>query len=73
MRDRPPFSSYLDFFSNVREGDTPSHTHPLRTFNLPSGTPLYGEDFSLKLMVSLVPDYKVTIILTMNYYFYVIF
>ena len=40
MQEKPPFSSYLDFFSNVREGDTPSHTHPLRTFNLPSGTPL---------------------------------
>ena len=36
MQEKPPFSSYLDFFSNVWEGET----HPLRTFNLPSGTPL---------------------------------
>ena len=40
MQEKPPFSSYIDFFSNVREGDTPSHTHPLRTLNLSSGTPL---------------------------------
>ena len=40
MQEKPPFSSYPDFLSNVREGDTPSHTHPLRTFHLPSGTPL---------------------------------
>ena len=40
MQEKPPFSSYLDFFSNVCEGPTPSHTHPLRTFILSSGTPL---------------------------------
>ena len=40
MQEKPPFSSYLDFFSNVCEGDTPSHAHPLRTLNLSSGTPL---------------------------------
>ena len=40
MQEKPPFSSYFDFFPYVWEGDTPSHTHPLRTFILPSGTPL---------------------------------
>ena len=40
MQEKPPFSSYLDFFPNVWEGGTPSHTHPLRTLILPSGTPL---------------------------------
>ena len=40
MQEMPPFSSHLDFFPNVWEGGTPSHTYPLRTFNLPSGTPL---------------------------------
>ena len=40
MQEKPPFSSYLDFFSNVCEGDTPSHTHPMRIFILSSGTPL---------------------------------
>ena len=29
----------LIFFPNVWEGDAPSHTHPLRTLILPSGTP----------------------------------
>ena len=43
MQEKPPFSSYFDFFPNVWEGDTHSHTHPLRTFILPSGTPLAGE------------------------------
>ena len=41
MQEKPPFSSYFDFFPNVWEGNTPSHTHPLRTLILPSGTPLY--------------------------------
>ena len=40
MQEKPPFGSYFDFFPNVWEGDTPSHTHPLRTLILPSGTPL---------------------------------
>ena len=39
MQEKPPFSSYFDFFSNVWEGISPSHAHPLRTFNLPSDTP----------------------------------
>ena len=40
MQEKPPFSLYLDFFSNVWKGVSPSHALPLRTFNLPSGTPL---------------------------------
>ena len=32
MQEKPPFSSSLDFFSNVYKGDTPSHTHPLRSW-----------------------------------------
>ena len=36
MQEKPPFSSYFDFFPNVWEGNTPSHTHPLRTLVLPS-------------------------------------
>ena len=40
MQEKLPFSSYFDFFSNVWEGDTPSHSHPLRTLILTSGTPL---------------------------------
>ena len=39
MQEKPPFSSSLDFFSNVYKGDTPSHTHPC-VVGLLSGTPL---------------------------------
>ena len=46
MQEKPPFSSYFDFFPNVWEGDTPSHTHPLRTLILPSGTPLEIENWN---------------------------
>ena len=40
MQEKPPFSSHLDFFPNVKEGGYPLPYPPLRTFNLPSGTPL---------------------------------
>ena len=44
MQEKPPFSSYFDFFFyNVWEGDAPSHTHPLRTLILPSGTPVTAQ------------------------------
>ena len=46
MQEKPPFYSYLDFFSNVWKRDTPSHAHPLRTLNLSSGTPLLGAKVS---------------------------
>ena len=43
MQEKLSFSSYFDFFSNIGEGETPSHTLPLRTFNSSSGTPLGGK------------------------------
>ena len=50
MQEKPPFSSDLDFFfSNVCEGVSPSHTHPLRTFNKSSGTPLHLGKYFIKI------------------------
>ena len=55
MQEKPPFSSYLDFFSNVWEGDT--HTHPLRTLVLYSGTPL---DIHTVWCIVFISEFKLT-------------
>ena len=56
MQEKPAFSSYFNFFfPNVWEGDTNSHTHPLRTLILPSGTPLPAfrqDDAGYKFLVN---------------------